>query len=360
MSSRRQLRTAAAWLLAAVLVFACMGAAHAAAGDESEAKFFVMVGDDPSVVDVDIINFKARLNELGFYRAGVTDDMLQNKELDPLTMAAVKEVCRLNPEFTYYEDGVTYALFWRVMGETEGPLVTPDRGEYETIPQGAGGDAVTQVQNRLNQLGYDAVGGEFTPGVYDSAVQKAVDAFVSRNKLVYEKQDGITAELQKALFSDDALSYVATGLFVRVTDFIKGSSGMFGVNVPNVVFVLAGFVLICVIVVLAFWLAGRKKPAEEGAVRFTVEYEGERFTYSSDGKSRVRIGRGVGKFPLNMDDSSISREHCEIVPEGGGMTLRDTSSFGTKVNGVMCHHDGRALHSGDMLEVGKHRITIQF
>lgn len=358
MSLRRQLRTAAAWLLAVFLVLACMGVACAAGEDEFGAKF--MVDDDPSIIDVDIINFKAKLNELGFYSAGVTESVLQAKVLDDLTMAAVKEVCRLNPEFTYYDDGVTNALYWRIMGETEGPLVTPDKGEYETIPQGAGGDAVTQVQNRLNQLGYDAVGGEFIPGVYDSAVQKAIDAFVSRNKLVYEKKDGITAELQKALFSDDALSYAPTGFFVRVVDFVKDSSEVFGVNVPNVVFVLVGFIFVCVIVVLVFWLTGKKKPVEEGAVRFTVEYEGETFTYSADGKSRVRIGRGVGKFPLNMDDKSISREHCEIIPENGGMTLRDTSSFGTTVNGTLCHRDSRTLHSGDVLEIGKHRITVQF
>ena len=52
---------------------------------------------DPEGVYPEIINFKARLRELGFYTAGVDDGTLQTSVLDPLTMAAVNEVCRLNP-----------------------------------------------------------------------------------------------------------------------------------------------------------------------------------------------------------------------------------------------------------------------
>ena len=54
---------------------------------------------DPEGVYPEIINFKARLRELGFYTAGVDDGTLQTSVLDPLTMAAVNEVCRLNRSF---------------------------------------------------------------------------------------------------------------------------------------------------------------------------------------------------------------------------------------------------------------------
>ncbi len=245
------------------------GGAWAADSEEYGAKF--LVGEDPSVVDVDIINFKARLHELGFYSAGVSDAVLQSKELDDLTMAAVMLVCRLNPEFTYYEDGVTNVLYWRVMGETEGPLVTPVEDEYAPLPPGSEGDDVTRVQNRLNELGYNAAAGEFTPGVYDDRLQTAVDAFVTANKLVYEQGDGITTELQKKLFGEDAVPYSRKqGLGERVFAYIKGVGHIAGVPIPNAAILLIGFVLLCVIIVLIIKLTAKKTP--EGVAENRVLY----------------------------------------------------------------------------------------
>lgn len=254
-------------VLCSILLAPC--SVWAAEEEEYGAKF--LVGEDPSVVDVDIINFKSKLNELGFYSAGVSDTVLQSKELDDLTMAAVKLVCRLNPEFTYYEDGVTNALYWRVMGETEGPLVTPLDDEYSPLQLGSEGAGVTRVQNRLNELGYDAAAGEFTPGLYDGELQKAVEAFVACNKLVYEKDDGITAELQDKLFGDDAVPYsLEQGLGERVFTYMKGTSIIAGISIPNAVILLIGFILLCIIIVLIIKLTAKKTP--EGVVENRILY----------------------------------------------------------------------------------------
>jgi len=46
--------------------------------------------------------------------------------------------------------------------------------------------------------------------------------------------------------------------------------------------------------------------------------------------------------------------------ENGNLMLRDFSSYGTRINGELCHHSQHVLHSGDVIDVGDHRITIQF
>ena len=362
MSYHKRLSRALTIVILIAIALSGMIGTYAAEEDEFGAKF--LKDDDPALVDVDIINFKARLNELGFYSAGVNEATLQSKELDDLTMAAVKLACRLNQEFTYYEDGVSNALYWRVMGETEGELITPVDEQYPPILPDENGEQVTRVQNRLNQLGYDAVG-IFTPGVYDSVLQNAIDAFVRCNKLVYKQGDGITTELQEALFGEDAQPYISErSVRQRIMDYVLGTGDVFGVQVPNTVILLAGLVLVVVIVVLIIKLtvpAKDKRPdADSDVIRFTVEYGDDRFVHRAAKNKPVRIGRGVGDFPLNPDDRSVSREHCEIVPENGGLRLKDTSSFGTKVNDVLYNQDSVILHPGDVLGIGKHTITVQF
>ena len=144
------------------------------------------------------------------------------------------------------------------------------------------------------------------------------------------------------------------------------------VMVINVALLLIGFAMLCVIALLALKLftpgpekAKKEKNVQtkklrEGEVRFKVEYGSESYVYTSNMKNYVRIGRATGDFPLNMADESVSRKHCEICCENGVMMLRDFSSYGTAVNGEICHHSQHVLHSGDVIEVGRHRIEIEF
>jgi len=372
-------RSLAALLLTVVLLMSCAGGAFAAMTEEYGAKY--LKSDDLSVVDVDIIDFKVRLYELGFYSAGVGSDTLQTKELDDLTMAAVKLVCTYNPDLVFYPDGVTNLLYWRVMGiNTDGKgLVTPSDEVYSVLVPGETSENVTKVQNRLNALGYDGAGYTFTPGVYDDELQGAVDAFVRCNKFVYTREEGITIELQELLFSDDAIAYAPDAdplanapLSQKVFTFLKAKSSIFGIALPNYVQLIIGFVLLCVIVLLIMHLAGGKKSdgapkpdqtggkLKAGQIEFRIEYKGNSCTHIADMSKYVRIGRATGDFPLDLSDESISRKHCEICNDGGSLMLRDFSSYGTKVNGTMCHHSQQALHSGDVIEVGNHRITIKF
>lgn len=359
----------------ALVILALVGASVAFAVETEEYGAKYLVNDDASMVDVDIIDFKVRLYELGFYSAGVSDSTLQTRGLDDLTMAAVKLVCKLNPDLVYYTDGVSNALYWRVMGLVDGELATPLDKEYRTLAMGESGEEITKVQNRLNQLGYDAVQRTFTPGVYDAELQRVIDEFIRCNKFVCDKDAGITEEMQALMFSDEAIPYappevaqVEKTLSEKVMGYLGASGELMGLRLPNAAWLAAGFVLLCVIVLLVFMLlspskqggkkSGKPKP---GMVEFRVEYGDDCVIHRVNvSKGCVRIGRATGNFPLNMADESISRKHCEICYENGNLMLRDFSTYGTTVNGSKCHHSQQALKSGDVLEVGMHRITVNF
>lgn len=343
---------------------------------------------DPEGVYPEIINFKARLRELGFYTAGVDDGTLQTSVLDPLTMAAVNEVCRLNPQFSYHPSGVSRLMYWNVMNMYGygDDLKTPLSGDYRALEQGAEGEAVTAVQNRLTELGYDSAAGyTFTPGVYDEGLQAAVEAFARVNNMTMDAQTGISAALQKRLFAEDAAPYApgeggeTLSTAQRILDYFASPSSLMGLSLPNGVLWGVGFILVCVIVVLLVRLlspgsvsAGKASPGSavtpgsapgrlaRGEMVFTVDYNGKTCVYREQINNYVRIGRATDKFPLDLSDKGISRKHCEIYMKAGKLMLRDFSSNGTFVNGELCHHAERALYSGDMLKVGDHRITVQF
>ncbi len=380
MFDSRKIGRLVVWMIVAVLLLLC-GTAMAVETDEYGAKY--IYGDDPSMVDVDIIDFKVKLYQMGFYSAGVSDTILQSRELDNLTMAAVKLVCSYNPELIYYDNGVSNYLYWHVMGIMGAGLKTPLSATYEAFVLGDSDDAITSVQNRLNQLGYDNAGYSFTPGVYDEELQAVIDEFVRCNKFVYEREDGITVEMQELLFSDGAAAYVKEkSLSDAVFGYLKGSSAIGGVHIPNIAMLGIGFLMLCVIVLLVIGIAvpnnfkamsniqeGRALKGKRRAVRrgkkdaemvFKIEYGTSTYVHRVEMNKYVRIGRATGDFPLNIADESISRKHCEICCEGDVVMLRDFSSYGTNINGEVCHHTQRALHSGDVIEVGAHRITIEF
>lgn len=360
------------FLLAIVMILALLGTniANAVETDENWAMYLV---DDPeSIVPYHIIDFKVRLYELGFYSAGVNDTTLQYKGLDDLTMAAVNLVCTLNKDLIFYNEGVSNELYWRVMGLDGKELITPLDETYQAWAPGDSSDAITKLQNRLNQLGYDAVGCTFTAGVYDEELQTVIDEFVRCNKFVYTEGSGITVEMQELLYSDAALNYTPEEIIQeeltvseKVFTYFKAETSILGVKLPNIVLLILGFLLLCAIAVLVFKLLfqnkGKETARKAGMVEFKIEYANESIVhYMNVKENSVRIGRATGDFPLNPEDGSISREHCQICYENGNYMLRDFSTHGTIINGSKCHHTQQALHSGDVLEVGKHRITITF
>lgn len=88
---------------------------------------------------------------------------------DNLTMAAVQQVCKFNPELTFYENGVSWELIWRWNGMVKPALITPNSMDFH---MGDEHERIEQIQNRLNALGYDEAGYSFAQGIYDDAFAK--------------------------------------------------------------------------------------------------------------------------------------------------------------------------------------------
>lgn len=64
----------------------------------------------------------------------------------------------------------------------------------------------------------------------------------------------------------------------------------------------------------------------------------------------IEIGRGVNAG-VRIDDRWISRRHCELLYEAGGLVVRDLSSrHGTMVNGQPISES--PLTDGDVLQLG--------
>lgn len=64
------------------------------------------------------------------------------------------------------------------------------------------------------------------------------------------------------------------------------------------------------------------------------------------------VGRESRQIPLS--DNTVSRRHCELVPEDGQWMLRDMGSAnGTYVNGVKVGREPHVLKLGDQIRVGR-------
>lgn len=338
--------------------------------------------DQPIEKDVEMVQLKDILFEKGFYSSiiGNESDIFNSSELDIQTMLAVKKLCELN-ELEYYNDGVSYDVWWRVSLEPDSLITPQDMGEYRLITylsKDSGSDTrIQDIQNRLMELGYD--GELFTRGVYDDKLQTVIYKFVDWENFEYsESSGGITGEMQQFLFGDAAKPYEAkpVSFAERVNKYMITKASLFGLQIPNIVLWIVGIILICLIVLLILKLVqpvdssknqspqthqkSRKKAS--GDIEFTVTYEDQKCVHMCNIKNEkcIRIGRSTGSFPLIAEDSSISRRHCEIYCEGKQLYLHDFSSFGTEINGQLCKHEKHILQSGDVIKLGKHVIIVNY
>lgn len=363
----RILRRAGLLILAIALGLCCV-----AYGEENPWKSepYYVQGDDPENGDTgDLIAFKHKLYDLGFYGdQDISNDTLNAKALDDLTMQiAVRRVHDLNPELAYSKDYVTQEIALAVLGEhpeaihlnVPAPLYTDLKPGEEYVK------IVEEIQNRLNSMGYDQAGYHFTKGIYDDQLQGAINEFVRCNGLQELPEDGITVGIQERMFSEDAKPYVAgkNGDFSdRLFAWLGSATPIAGFPLPNWLMLVIGFALLCVIVLLLVKLfsSSQGAPKNKGSINFKITYKDKSIDYASNGKNYIRIGRGTGNFPLDTNDTKVSRKHCEIYYEDKTLILKDYSSLGTYINGVKCHNDMRILHTNDKIQVGEHTIVIQF
>lgn len=355
-------------MLAIVLCASYVGLCETASW---ESEPYYVLGEDPEYAGSgDIITFKHRLYDLGFYgEQDINNETLNAKDLDDLTMQiAVRRVHELNPELAYSKDYVTQQLALAVLGEypmDTYSLKTPEPQYKDLKPSTEYLKIVEDIQNRLNNIGYDQAGYHFTKGIYDDQLQGAINEFVRCNGLQESPEDGITVGIQELMFSDGAKEYFngkKADFSDRLFAWLGGSTPIVGVRLPNWLMLVIGFALLCVIVLLLVKLfsAPPSAPKNKGGISFAITYKDKQANYVASGKNYIRIGRGTGDFPLDTEDTKVSRKHCEIYYDKNTLILKDYSHWGTTINGIMCHNDMRILHSGDKIQVGDHTIVINF
>lgn len=89
------------------------------------------------------------------------------------------------------------------------------------------------------------------------------------------------------------------------------------------------------------------------------EYAGRTIAMQSDTESRLTIGRDPATTIALATDSSVSRRHAVIVPNGEGWDLMDEASQnGTFVNSRKID-DRTALTHGDVIQIGKSRFRFE-
>ena len=102
------------------------------------------------------------------------------------------------------------------------------------------------------------------------------------------------------------------------------------------------------------------KGAAKNTLRFSITFQGKTEETETQIVKSLKIGRGIGNFPLNMEDTMISRRHCELYYNNNALMLRDYSSNGTMVNGKSVHNAECLLASGDEIIIGNHTIVVRF
>ena len=387
-------RIIALWL--ALLMLLAWAAAFA---EDPEAEIVVPRGG----VDTQLLPYSKRtLREKGYYPSDLSEEELneivKSAELDDSTMVALSRLAAEYPDVPAYNggnDGITSKARWDLAKDpdkikpiaTPRPDETPPPDTYRNIPRDdiTAGDEIERIQSRLIELKYlDQKTLGFKARELNDVVFDALKDFANDNSSAAANlysDDMVSADLQTLLFSELALPR-PSGFAEKLRRYFMGKVSIFGLGVPRLVLWIVGILLLagCVVAVIHFFGPGEKDDVPENQnpetprpgkismnplrhskkIHFEITYKGAVTRHDEAIEDVLKIGRNVGNFPLNMEDTEISRRHCELYYEGKTLMFRDYSSYGSYINGEFFNNTQRPLKSGDVIVIGEHTIKVSW
>ncbi|MBR0463677.1 MAG: FHA domain-containing protein [Clostridia bacterium] len=339
----------------------------------------------------DLVTCREILRDYGYYDTDIDNNYIySNNTLIDNDMVALEMFCRTNG-MEYDQYGLLlqtwYDMLDRKGKNTVVNLVAQQAqpaAQYAFIPYGTtGSETISSIQGALSNWGFlqDA----YTPGNYEESTYNALSACFAFNNIVDTQRElqGLSAELQRYILENgNAIATpspspvpveatpeptAAVGAVQKVRNYFLAHTKIGGIGIPNLALWLIGIVLIVLIIfaVAHFFGPGVKTgssvtPGKGNVLSFDIMYNGQQKHFDCIVTKVLNIGRGVGVFPLFLDDTSVSRKHCEIFYQSGQLMLKDYSTLGTLVNDRMVNNTECRLNPGDRIRIGDHYIVLNF
>ena len=377
-------RRFASILLIVLMLICCAVPAVAEAGQtyNREAEIKVHPGEYiPNGIDI-----KTKLRDKGYYNPSVPPETFTKNELDDFTLDALGKLAATYPDMPGYDgrgQGMTEQAWYNLMYQADyiQSIATAAQGYADITLEGGGEPKVIEsMQQRLKDLNYLSMNdADYKPGEVSPALFAAMEAFLSRNGFseLYDPNTISAAAQEKLLdLSIDSLVAAEKLSFVeKLRAYFTSSRRILGLNIPMVALWCVGIALIALCVVLFIHFFKADPEGEGGArkgsstqsrryrskpIKFEINYHGSVTTHEESIEGFLKIGRNVGDFPLNMDDTTVSRRHCELFFQDKKLMLKDYSTAGTRINDEMVHDTQREVKSGDTLSIGDHKIKVTF
>lgn len=345
-----------------------------------------------------------KLEELYYY---VPEANAPYGTLDDSLLKAINQFCYHYGLSTV--NGLSTEAWNLLMNGKPVPKETPvPENEFIELMPGDNNERVNNFQIRLKVLQYFQ--GDFTPGLYDEATQKAQDRLCELNGIALET--GASVRLQKMVFSDSIKENPKPDFITKLKSDLLKQMDVFGWILPLWLIVLVcSVLLIGVLITIGMLLfphghgRGIKKERDtpiytppdlngQGAVISAepmtedpsagdkpILINGEPPTINNDDwQLALRIERnGISKdnsytmtadqpliigrsaaanITLDANDLKISREHGYFVYRNNALYYRDTSRHGTLVNGTFLHQAEHMIQNGCVIEIGEYRLKV--
>lgn len=341
----------------------------------------------------ELMDVKQVLYRKGYYRSDFDQNVLGSNELDDWTMNALLNLSKEYPgEPDYFnEQGLTNKAFWDLLNNpgirslaTPPPDVAPEP-VYRDIraDDPSASQAILDVQDRLRDFGYlNMSDPEYKAGNLTPALFRALKNFTEKNhRSDLYNDDMISARLQEELIflPDDMIVTNKKSFAEKLHEYFSGSVSIGGLRVPMLVLWCIGLVLVVACVVAVVMLFGPaetpaspekagleapskplKKAPSKKTLHFEITYQGNTIKHDQAIEDMLKIGRDVGNFPINSEDTEISRRHCELYYHGKNLMLRDYSRYGTGHDGKIINNRQCQLKNGDVFTIGQHSIKVSW